>query len=423
MSEKDEQKSTKLSDEEKLAELKQMKRMATGLLIGVTLVFLVFLFLPIHNFWTELIKSTAEAAMIGAMADWFAVTALFRHPMGLKIPHTAIIPTRKDQIGERLGQFFQHNFLNGDVILKKLKAYNVAGQVSNWLRAPSNKDQLTSIISRGFAGIVQAIDDESVHKVIKHALESRLGTAQVTPVLGRFLENILTDNKRKYLIIGLMKMGDRLLRDYEVPIRTKIAEETPWWFPAPMDDKIYDRIVTMLSQLKDNLEEEGDHPFYEQFDALLDQLIYDLKHSDAFIEKGELIKTEILHETLTGDLPIKVWHTIKSKLILKDGEETSSIQNPITQGLIKIGETLSEDPAMRERFNKGIELGVTHLVNEYGDEIGKLIAHTVKGWEGEATAQRIELHVGKDLQYIRINGTIIGGLVGMGIHLFSLFLS
>ena len=238
MSQAEKQEPTKLTDEEKLKELNRMKLSATGLLAGVTLIFLVMVLLPVHNFWTELVQTTAEAAMVGAMADWFAVTALFRHPMGFKIPHTAIIPTRKDQIGERLGQFFQHNFLTGDAIANKLQSTNIAGRVAGWLKTPSNKDQLAKIVSNGLAGIVRAIDDESVHRVIRTALENRLGKVQVTPVLGKFLENILTDNKRKHLILGIMKMSDRLLKDYEIPIRIKISEETPWWFPAPIDDKI-----------------------------------------------------------------------------------------------------------------------------------------------------------------------------------------
>ena len=423
MSQAEKQEPTKLTDEEKLKELNRMKLSATGLLAGVTLIFLVMVLLPVHNFWTELVQATAEAAMVGAMADWFAVTALFRHPMGLKIPHTAIIPTSKDQIGERLGQFFQHNFLTGDAITNKLQSMNIAGRVAAWLKTPSNKDQLANIVSKGLAGIVRAIDDESVHRVIRNAIENRLGKVPLTPVLGKFLENILTDNKRKHLIRGIMKMSGRLLKDYEIPIRIKIAEETPWWFPAPIDDKIYDRIVTMISQLKDNLEVNHSNPLYEQFDNLIDQLINDLKHSEAFIERGEMMKTELLDDTLSGDLPIKVWHTIKSRLILHEGESSSATHEPIARGLMEIGEALSHDLAMQDRLNNGIETGIRHLINQYGDEIGKLIAHTVKGWDGESTAQRIELQVGKDLQYIRINGTIIGGLVGLFIHLFSVFIS
>lgn len=423
MSNNDEDKANRLSDAEKSVELKRMKRFATGLLVAVTMVFLFMVFFPVHNFWTELIKATAEAAMVGAMADWFAVTALFRHPMGLKIPHTAIIPTRKDQIGERLGQFFQHNFLNGDVIGQKLKNVNIAGKVAEWLKDPTNNNQLTTMLSKAMAGLVRSIDDDSVQKVIRSALQSRLGQTQVTPVLGKFLEHILTESKRKQLILGLLTTGERLLVDYEVPIRMKISEETPWWFPAPIDDKIYNRMTTMLSQLKDNLEINQNHPLYDQCNTLVDRLIDDLKHSDAFIERGEMIKAELMHETLSGDVPMKVWHAIKNRLIQQEDVNASAVHGSIVNSLTSLGESLADDAVMQEKINYGIELGIRHLVNQYGDEVGNLIAQTVRGWDGESTSQRIELHVGKDLQYIRINGTIIGGLVGMCIHLFSIFSS
>jgi uncharacterized membrane-anchored protein YjiN (DUF445 family) len=403
-------------------ELNRMKRRATGLFIGVTVVFAATFLVRFESFWIDLLRATMEASMVGALADWFAVTALFRYPLGLKIPHTAIISTRKNLFGERLGRFIQYNFLTGDVIIQKLRGMHLSKRIAESLSHPDHSAQIAQFVTAGLSGTVQMINDRYVQAFIGNAIHTHLTTVQLTPVFGQLIKAAMTPEKKRDLLTGLLGLSERLVKEHEAPIRARIAAETPWWMPVSIDEKVYLRLLTLTERVHQEVAVDPVHPLHGQFAEVVDRFTDDLHHSTEMIDKGEAIKHEILETDLIRDTSEKLWQEIKGTLINPDGADGPPIQETVHQGLMQIGAALSQNRAWLNQIEDWIEEAVRHILHAYGDEVGRLIAHTVHQWDPALTARKVELQVGRDLQYIRINGTVIGGLAGMVIHLITLAL-
>lgn len=409
-------------DAEKQAELRSMKFRATALLVGVTLVFIATKLMDSTLFWVGLVQATAEASMVGAIADWFAVTALFRHPLGIKIPHTAVIPLRKDSFGERLGQFIQQNFLTGDIIVERIRALNISRRAAQWISHPENSENIADLASAGFSGMVQVVKDEDVQDLIERGIVSRVRSTRITPVIGHILNLVTSGPKRQELLYNLMRLLTHLIEENKTAIRRKIIEETPWWLPWSIDVKVYQRIVNNLAQLLEGMEARPDHPIHEKFDALLARFVDDLQHSPEVIAKGEALKEELLDHPVVREFSSVLWQDIKASLLARGERPDNRLREPVRQGIAQIGQALMRDEVLLAKIDRWIEDVVCYLMREYGHVIGHLISQTVRQWDADATSQKIELTVGKDLQYIRINGTIVGGMVGLIIHLLSLLL-
>lgn len=411
-------------DAVRLRELNRMKMVATSLLFIAFFIFVLAKLWEDQYPWLGFVRATAEAAMVGALADWFAVTALFRHPLGLKIPHTAIIPTRKDRIGRTFGRFVQHNFLSADIVTAKLKSMQITRQVATWLSRPENGRLLMHHATNALAAAVEVINDEDVQRVIERNVQTRLRQARLAPLLGRALDLLRAGDRQRELLSGTLALVARLLEENEEPIRARINEELPWWIPVSVDGAIYRRLVVASKNTLAELQEDPEHPLHAQFSRLLDQFTDDLQNSEAISNREEMLKEEFLEHPLVRDFASSLWRDAKQSLLEPGtgGEAAINLREPLEMGLEQFAGALLNDAVLQQKVDSWIEGIVLYLVREYGYEVEQLISQTIHNWDAQATSRKIELQVGRDLQFIRINGTVVGGLAGLFIYTFSTFL-
>jgi uncharacterized membrane-anchored protein YjiN (DUF445 family) len=406
----------------KEAELRRMKLLASALFWVATLIFVLGSILEDYYPWIGFIRATAEAAMVGAIADWFAVTALFRHPLNLKIPHTAIIPTRKDSIGRSFGHFVKTNFLSGEVISSRLRGMNLTRQVFDWISRAENSRLLADYIAVGLAAVVKVMKDEDVQGLIERNLASRLRSTPIAPLLGKGLSLVMSGNREQELLNGALKLGAHLLRENKTDLMSKISRETPWWLPPTVDRAIYEKIVEATDKVLQEVSNDPKHPLHQKFSEVMDQFVEDLQTSPDVAAREEAWKEELLQQPVVQEFASSLWQDIKTLLLEYDTHPDSDIRQPIQRGLIRFSEAVLENETMVDKINGWLEGGALHLIREYGHEVEQLISQTISNWDAEETSRKIELHVGKDLQFIRINGTLVGGLVGLVIYTISLWL-
>lgn len=402
---------------ERLARLNRMKWWAAILLIAATIIFAVTRYFEARHPWLGIVRATAEASMIGGLADWFAVTALFKHPLGIPIPHTAIIPARKDRVGQTLGAFVQKNFLNRDVVVAKLHNIGAAERLGKWMVNPENSRKISRQLARSLAAAVNVLRDEDVEHLIGRALVNRVKSTQVAPILGRVLSILTADNRHQALLDDAIRLIAKGISDNHDLIRDRVEQESPWWIPGVVDDKISKRIVDALDRTVQAVHEDPNHPLRQRFDAALDEFIVKLQASPQVILRAEAIKEEVLNAEAVRTFSASLWNDAKAA-VARYAESPDGI-NPelIERALTAFGNAILSDPALMEKVDAWLIEGAVAAVERYQNEVGELIAGTVKRWDPIATSRRIELAIGRDLQFIRINGTIVGGLAGAALYL------
>ena len=403
-------------DPVRLAELARMKLLATGLLLAMTAVYLASAYLEQFYYWASFVNATAEAAMIGAVADWFAITALFRHPLGLKIPHTAIIPTRQNDIARQFGEFVQVNFLSEAVITEKIRSMNLSRRVAAWVVEPANASAVAEHVTAGLAGVVRVINDDSIQQMIESRVEDKIRTTSFAPMIGDLLTFITSGKRQQDLFDGAVGMGLYLLEDSDRDIRDKVAEETPWWFPDSVDKAIYHRITRSVSKMLYDMQVDIFHPLRVRLMTVVKQFLDDLKQSEDIREKEIEIKEDLLQAPAVIDFTSSLWRDIKDVLISQSEHPDAELKKAIEDAVIRFGASILEDPALAAKIDGWAEDSARYLITNYGHEIAALISDTIDGWDPAATSEKIEEHIGKDLQFIRINGTVVGGLVGLFIY-------
>ena len=401
------------------SELRRMKFLATSLLVVAALIFITASVFEDRYVWAGFIRATAEASMVGAIADWFAVTALFRHPLGLKIPHTAIVPTRKDSIGRMLGRFVRTNFLNAEVISGKLRSMDVTRSLAQWLSQPDNSAMLANYVAVGLAGVVQVVKDEEIQGLIEQNIAARLRAIKIAPILGQILSLILSGNRQQELLEGVLKIGATFLDENGDVIKKRISEETPWWLPKNVDNLIYQKIVDANNRTLHEISTNPDHPLRERFNQTITRFIDDLKYSPEVLAKEEAFKEDLLQNPVVQDFSSSLWRDIKAALLNISSDPNSDMRKPIQEGIARFGKTVLENEDLLKKIDYWVHEAAIYLVEEYGHEVEQLIAQTISKWDAQETSRKIELQVGKDLQFIRINGTVVGGLVGLLIHTVS----
>ena len=409
-----------LRDEaEKRARLQKMKRVATGLLVLATLVFVAAAVLEAR--WPGLgyVRATAEAAMVGAIADWFAVTALFRYPLGIPIPHTAIIPSRKERIGTSLGNFVQSNFLSPPVIVARLRTANVARKLAEWLADPEHGDAVGKHAAAGVSGVVQVLRDEEVQELIESSVMSRVRATQVAPVMGNVLSVVTAGNRHQELLDSAIRLFERMFDENREALRERIGRETPWWFPAAVDDQIYLKIVRSVEGTLHEVTADPDHPLRHRFNEVVDDFVERLRSSPEMIARGEALKEELLEHPAVRGYSASLWADMKASLLRHSADPQSEFRLRVGHAVTRFGASLREDEELLAKVNGWIEQAVLYVVEQYRHEVAGLIESTVAAWDPEDTTQKIELQIGRDLQFIRINGTLVGGLVGLLIYTFA----
>jgi uncharacterized membrane-anchored protein YjiN (DUF445 family) len=412
-------------DTEKAIAYAVMRRRATALLAIFAVVFVLMTTLAhlrptLAPFWIALVRTTAEAAMVGGIADWFAVTALFRHPMGLPIPHTAIVAKRKDRIGRSLGNFVGNNFLAREVIARQLAGMRLGERAARWLATAEHQARLARALAGGIARAAESIPDEELQDAVHGALVTQLRKAQVAPLLGDLLRLATTDDRHQEMLDRLVALVSRIVHDNKELIRHRIAEESPWWVPGAVDDKLYQKIVAGIERTLADVAADDQHPLRAQFDHALRDFVEKLHTSPETMARAESIKERLLGHPAVGELSDALLGAARTALSRYAGPDAPSPE-PLQRALGALAErALANDGLLRE-VDESIERLVLGVVDQYRPEVAALIARTVEGWDASEASRKIEIQIGRDLQFIRINGTLVGGLVGLVLYLVTVF--
>jgi len=401
------------------ARLDAMKRRATGLLAAAAAVFGAASAFESRYPWLGYVRATAEASLVGGLADWFAVTALFRHPLGLPIPHTAIVATRKERIGRILGNFVQNHFLSREVITANLRAVQPAERAARWLSDPAHSRRIAQQVASGLAKTLEALPDDEVRELVRQVVNARLRATRVAPALGKTLALVLAGNRQQELMDVAVRLAAESILDNRELIRERVRAESPWWVPGVVDDKIYQRIIDAVERLLREMSADPAHPLRAAFDDAVRDFIDRLQHSPDVIAKAEAMKDEWLADPTVSDLSARLWEATRRAIVTYATGADGAAPGPLERGLSEFGTALLGNAGLLAEIDDlTIDLTAT-VVERYRQEIGDLIAQTVAGWDPEATSRRFELAVGRDLQFVRINGTLVGGLVGLAIYLVS----
>jgi uncharacterized membrane-anchored protein YjiN (DUF445 family) len=413
-------------DADKVRAYAIMRRRATGLLAGFALLFvgmsaLVHLRPDVAPFWVRLVRATAEAAMVGGLADWFAVTALFRHPLGIPIPHTAIVAQRKDRIGRSLGNFVGNNFLAREVIVRQLAGMRLGERAAWWLADPAHQERVSRAIAAGVARAAESMPDEELRESVHDTLVTQLRKAHVAPLLGDLLTLATTDDRHQEMLDRLVALVSRVVHDNKELIRVRIAEESPWWVPNVVDEKLYEKIVAGIERTLEEVAASDTHPLRAQFDHALRDFTDKLQHSPETIARAESMKERLLEHPAVAELSGALLNAARQSLARYAGPDAPSPE-PLQRALAGISERALTNEALLRDIDEALERLILGIVDQYRPEVAALIARTVEGWDATDASRKIEVQIGRDLQFIRINGTLVGGLVGLLLYLVTVFL-
>ena len=396
-----------------------MKVVATGLLVVMAIVFA--LARSFEHLYPSLsyVKAFAEAAMVGGLADWFAVTALFRHPLGLPIPHTAIIPRNKDRIGEALANFIRENFLIPSVVARRMQRLDVAGATGRFLQTPAGEGtRIRAGASRLIADIFESLDDERLGGIVKGAISARLRRTEVSPLLGHALASAINEDRHVPMLEAAIRWTARALDANEPLIREMVHKKANWVLKlAGLDAKLADAIIDGLRKLTVEMSTDPAHPVRIKIEEALAQLANDLQTRPETREKVEAIKDELLDNRSVGLWLDTLWQKSREAVIKAARNPDAVLAGKLGEVLKSMGGTLEKDSRIRGAINQFARRAAVGMVASYGGSIVKLVSETIRGWDARTVTNRLEAAVGRDLQYIRINGTIVGGLVGLTLRL------
>ena len=398
-----------------------MKLAATGLLLVMAAVFVAARALEPRYPWLSFVKAFAEAAMVGGLADWFAVTALFRHPLGLPIPHTAIIPRNKDRIGEALATFIRDNFLIPSVVARRMRNIDVAGAVGRFLQTPASEGtRIRAGASRLIADIFESLDDERLGGIVKGAVASRIRKMEVSPLLGHALASAINEDRHVPMLEAAIRWTARALDANEPLIREMVHKKANWVLKlAGLDAKLADAIVDGLRKLTLEMSTDPAHPVRMKIEEALAQLANDLQTRPETRERVEAIKEQLLDNRSVSLWIDAVWQKGREAIIRAARNPDAVLAGKLGEVLKSMGTTLESDPRIRAAINQFTRRAVVGLSASYGSSMVRLVSDTVRTWDARTVTERLEAAVGRDLQYIRINGTLVGGLVGVVIHVLD----
>ncbi len=395
-----------------------MKVAATGLLVAMAATFFTARALEPAYPWLAWVKAFAEAGMVGGLADWFAVTALFRHPLGLPIPHTAIIPRNKDRIGEALATFIQQNFLVASVVARRMRNLDLAGAAGRFLQAPEGKEtRIRQGASRLIADIFEGLDDERLGGLFKTALAGRLRTMQVAPVIGHALASSINEDRHVPMLEAAIRWTARALDANESLIRDMVKKRTNWVLKlAGVDSRIGDSIIEGLRKLTVEMHTDPAHPVRIRIEQALADLANDLQTNPETQAKVEEWKNQLLDNKSVGLWIDTLWQKGREAIIRSARNPDAAMAGKLGEVLKSMGQSLEKDERIRAAINQFARRAVAGMAASYGGSIVKLVSETIRSWDAQTITDRLESAVGRDLQYIRINGTLVGGSVGLLLH-------
>lgn len=396
--------------------LRRMRLMATGLLVLAAVVFV--LTHDREGVWGY-VNAASEAAMVGAVADWFAVTALFRHPLGIPVPHTAIIPRRKDMLARSLEEFVAENFLTEQTIRERYLDAEVTRRLGEWVRDPVNAERVIQEAAPLAAQALDRVGGPDLQQFIEATLLPRVREEPLSPLAGNLLEQVVQDRAHH----GLVDIGFRELHAWLAAhpgdVHRIIGARAPWWSPNWVDDMVIGRIYTELVTWSQEVAADPQHSIRRALDSYLDDLARDMQHDAETMAGAERLKERLLDHPQVAPSLVAIWDAVKIVLLEQLGDPHGQIRTRLARELEELGDRMVTDATLRARLDAWGADAAAVLVSRYGAELTTVISHTIERWDGRDAADRIELHVGRDLQFIRINGTVVGGLVGLLIHTVS----
>ena len=399
--------------------LRRMRTLAVSLLVLAAVVYGVTLG---RHGWLGFVNTGAEASMVGAIADWFAVTALFKRPMGLPIPHTALIPRRKDELGRSLEEFVGENFLQETIVRERMDAADLSRRVGAWLTEGDNARRLTDEASAVLHLGLSRMRDEDVVAIIEEAVLPRFLAEPVSPLAGSLLQEVVRDGAHHGLVDLALEEAYRWLTDNEQTFVEIVGERAPWWSPPALNDRVTHRIHLEVVAWVEDIRSDPYHHARAALDGALARLAEDLLHDPATQERMERLKERVLSHQQLVVTATSLWNAFRRALMESLEDPEGPVRRRAHDELVAFGRRLQTDEGLRARLDGHAADLAVFVVDRYGDELTAVITHTVDRWDGREAARRIELHVGRDLQFIRINGTVVGGLVGLVIHAATVLL-
>ncbi len=369
--------------------------------------------------WWGYVNAGAEASMVGAIADWFAVTALFKHPLGVPVPHTALIPKRKDELGRGLEEFVGENFLQESIIRERVLASEVTLRVARWLGVEQHRRRVVDEVAEVAAIGLAKVTDGHVEDIVTEALVPRFREEPVAPLLGGLLAETVRDDLHHGLVDLALTELQRWLEHNPETFSEVLSERAPWWAPERLNSAVTGRLHTEALRWVGDIRADPQHHARGALDSMLAQLAEDLLHDPDTQDRAERLKERILDHPAVLDTAVSLWNALRRALLGSLRDPEGAVRLRLERELGAFAARLTEDKELRDRLDKAAADVTVFVIERYGAEVTAVITHTIERWDGKEAARRIELHVGRDLQFIRINGTIVGGLVGLVIHAVS----
>lgn len=406
-----------LDEASRRAALGRMKIVATGLLVVALIVFVVAMILEPTYPWLGYVRATAEASLVGGLADWFAVTALFRRPLGLPIPHTAIMQEQKDRVGRILGNFVQNHFLSRAVLDARLAGVRPASRAADWLRDPEHRRYLARQLAGGFARAVEALPEAQVKEFVQRSAVTRLEAMQLAPLVGDVLTIATADGRPQELLNEATRLLSSAVTEGREAIQAKVRDESPRWLPLGVRDAIAERIIGGTRRVLDEVTADPNHPLRARFETVVQDFIQRLKTSPELNARAERLKHELLGHPVIEDLVSSVWDRVRNAAERFRADPEHASLGPLEEALAALAESLTDNAELRAEVDRFVTDIVASLLEQHRHEVADLIAVTVQNWDPQVAASRIELAVGRDLQFIRFNGTLVGGAAGLVIYI------
>jgi uncharacterized membrane-anchored protein YjiN (DUF445 family) len=396
------------------------RRRATGLLVVVAVIFgLSTAFLP-QAHWLGWIQATAVASLVGGLADWFAVTALFRRPLGLPIPHTAIVVEHKDRFAETLGAFIQESFLTPDAVTARLRQSDAIRRVAGWLADEEHAREVAGRAAEAMVGAADLLADAEVHDVLDALVRRRIEQVALAPVAGRALEQLTRDGRHEPVVDAALAGLSRYIAVHGPEMHRRLGMQSPWWIPGPLSNRMVTRLLARTETVLADMAESRSHPLRRQLDEAVTTLASQLQTDPVIRQRGEELKAEFLSQPTVRELAAAVWTDVKGQLRAQSVQPDSELRRRLAAFIAHGGQRLSTDPELYAAVERSAEAAAKVVLTSFDQELVGLVSGTIARWDAQDTALRLELLLGPDLQYIRINGTVVGALAGLVLHAIAL---
>ena len=405
-----------VTEVKRLAALNRIKMLATLVLLGCFVMLIGAKILEAYFPPMAIVAAFAEAATIGGIADWYAVVAIFKRPLNLPFPHTAIIPNNQHRIADNLGGFIENNFLAREPVEQKLREVDFAGEMAGWLASPSRSTSLARFIVRLVPQLLETVDERGLVRFATERVSSQLAKTDIAPLVGDVMVSFTKEGRHQRLLDEVIMALHRFLNNKDTleVIRSKVQDELPLLFNLFRGDRVVlNRLVQAATELLDEIKDDKDHPLRAEFETFLKEYIRRTKRTKAFANRVETLKQQLLARKELAEAAESIWANLRTYVLADVQAEDSVLVARMTDLFVDIGTKLETEPDLRRDINEGMVTVLSNLVAEQRGNISLYVAEQVKGWDIQQLLTLIEVNVGRDLQYIRFNGMIIGGIVGV----------